>query len=53
MTKQELEKKLKEAKRLEFFHAMKDRWDANDFEYDRKIHREIVELKKQLAECAE
>lgn len=48
MTRQELEKRLKEAERMEFFHAMKDRWDASDFEYARKISREIRELKEQL-----
>lgn len=48
MTKQEMEKRLEELERANFFHQMKDRWDASDFEYDRKIFREIRELKEAL-----
>lgn len=48
MTKQEMKKRLEQLERAEFFHAMKDRWDASDFEYDRKISKEIRELKEAL-----
>lgn len=48
MTRQELEKKLEELKKREFFLAMKDRWTASDFELDRKISEEIRKTEEEL-----
>lgn len=48
MTRQEIEKRLEELKRDKFFLAMKDRWTASDYEYDRKLFEEITELKERI-----
>lgn len=52
MNKQEMEKKLKELERDRFFLAMKDRWNEHDYEYDRKLFKEINLLKEEIEKNA-
>lgn len=40
--------RLEELETRTFMHQMKDHWDNDDFEYNRKLNREIKELKEQL-----
>lgn len=53
MTMQEINKKLEELCKQEFYLQMKDRWTAEDYETDRKINREIQKLEEQLKEMSE
>ena len=52
MTRTEIEKKIEEIENKRFYLAMKDRWNANDYTTDNKWFRELLELKKALAEIA-
>lgn len=48
MTMQEINKRLEELCKQEFYLQMKDRWTAEDYETDRKMNEEIRVLKEQL-----
>ena len=50
MTRKEIEKRIDEIKTNRFYLAMKDRWSAEDFEHDRKLVNELIELKNKLKE---
>lgn len=50
MTMQEINKKLEELCKQEFYLQMKDRWTTEDYETDRKMNEEIRVLKEQLKE---
>ena len=50
MTMQEINKKLEELCKQEFYLQMKDRWTAEDYETDRKMNEEIRQLKEELKE---
>lgn len=50
MTMQEINKRLEELCKQEFYLQMKDRWTAEDYETDQKINREIQKLEEQLKE---
>ena len=52
MTRTEIEKKIEEIENKRFYLAMKDRWNANDYTTDNKWFRELLALKKALAETA-
>ena len=45
---QEINKKLEELCKQEFYLQMKDRWTAEDYETDRKMNEEIRKLKEEL-----
>lgn len=44
----ELLERLEALETAEFMHEMKDHWSGGDFEYSRKLDKEIRELKEQL-----
>lgn len=48
MTKEEIIKRMEEIKSERFYLAMKDRWSPADFEADRKMLVEFLNLKKEL-----
>ena len=48
MTTEEIKTKIEELESKKFYLAMKDRWDAEDYQYDRELFREIQELKAML-----
>lgn len=48
MTMQEINKKLEELCKQEFYLQMKDRWTPDDYETDRKMNEEIRQLKEEL-----
>ncbi len=48
MTTKEIKDKIEELESKKFYLAMKDRWDAEDYQYDRELFREIQELKAML-----
>lgn len=53
MTKNEMQARINELEKRRFYLSMKDRWDADDYDYDRKLFAEALELKKAIAELAE
>lgn len=50
MTNTEIKTRIDELEKRRFYLSMKDRWDAVDFDNDRKLHTEILGLKKKLGE---
>lgn len=48
MTKQEIAKKLEELDRKQFELMMKDMWDREDYELDRKYTQEMKALREEL-----
>ena len=48
MTKQEITKKLEELDRKQFELLMKDMWDREDYELDRKYTQEMKALREEL-----
>lgn len=52
MTMQEINKKLEELCKQEFYLQMKDRWTTEDYETDRRMNEEIRQLEKKLKEIA-
>lgn len=52
MTMQEINRKLEELCKQEFYLQMKDRWTTEDYETDRKMNEEIRQLEKKLKEIA-
>ena len=52
MTMQEINKKLEELCKQEFYLQMKDRWTPDDYETDRRMNEEIRQLEKKLKEIA-
>jgi len=50
MTREEMVKRIDELETRQFYLAMKDRWSNADFDLDRKLSREIRELKAQIGE---
>lgn len=48
MTKQEINKKLKELDRKQFELMMKDIWDWKDYELDRKYTQEMKALQEEF-----
>lgn len=50
MTMKEINKRLEELCKQEFYLQMKDRWTAEDYETNRKMNEEIRVLKEQLKE---
>ena len=48
MTKQEITKKLEELDRKQFELMMKDMWDREDYELDRKYTQEMKTLREEL-----
>lgn len=53
MTRQEIENKIKEIENKRFFLAMKDMWNREDFERDRKWNNEVRELEKELEKAVD
>lgn len=53
MTRQEIEKALKENERHQFFIQMADRWDRKDYEIIKKLEKEERELKEMLKNLGE
>lgn len=43
-----LNEKLKELEKKEFELAMIDHWDNSDYDYSRKLHNEILEVKNEI-----
>ena len=52
MIRNEIEKRIEEIENKRFYLAMKDRWNANDYATDNKWFKELLELKKKIAETA-
>lgn len=50
MTNREIEERIEELENKKFYLAMKDRWNDRDFQRDRELSRQIIELKAQLEE---
>lgn len=50
MTMQEINKKLEELCKQEFYLQMKDRWTPEDYVLDRKMHDEMLKIKDELKE---
>ena len=48
MTTEEIKIKIEELESKKFYLAMKDRWNAEDYQYDRELFHEIQELKAIL-----
>lgn len=48
MTREEIEKKIEDLETKIFYNLMADHWSTEDFEYDRKLRGEVLELKKIL-----
>jgi len=48
MSKQEMKNRIAELEKNLFFLAMKDRWNSNDYELDRKWSAEMRKLKNEL-----
>ena len=50
MTKEELQKQIKELEDKIFIHEMKDRWDKHDFDLSDEMELELSILKKKIGE---
>lgn len=50
MTREQIEAKIEDLKESIFILAMDDHWSRDDYDRDRKMHSELRELEKQLAE---
>ena len=50
MSKQELKKRLEEAKEKQFMNEMVDGWTSENFRLDKELKEEIKALKEQLGE---
>jgi hypothetical protein len=50
MTTTEINNRIDVLKRERFYLACKDRWLRQDFEQDRQLYKEIIELEKMLKE---
>ena len=50
MSKQELRKRLEEAKQKQFMNEMVDGWTSENYRLDKELKEEIQSLKKQLGE---
>lgn len=50
MTIRELDERLQKLEEQEFYLQMKDRWNAEDYETDRKMNEEIRKIKEELKE---
>ena len=48
MTREEIEKELKDIEDREFWLAMVDRWSDSDYDYSRKLHDRKRELEVML-----
>jgi hypothetical protein len=48
MTREEIEKRMKEVETMMFYLAMKDYWTTKDFERNDKLKEEFSNLEKQL-----
>jgi hypothetical protein len=48
MTREEVEKRMKEVETMMFYLAMKDYWTTKDFERNDKLKEELSNLEKQL-----
>ena len=48
MTQKEIKERIDELETRQFYLAMKDRWDRDDFNYDRELTNQIRELKNLL-----
>ncbi len=53
MTKNEMQARIDDLEKRRFYLSMKDRWDADDYDYDRKMFAEVLELKKAMAELVD
>lgn len=53
MTKNEMQARIDELEKRRFYLSMKDRWDTDDYDYNRKMLTEVLELKKAMTELAE
>lgn len=53
MTREEIKGKIEEIERRRFFLAMKDMWNREDFERDRKWYNEVRELEKELEKAVD
>ena len=52
MTREEMLKRMDEIETRRFYLAMKDHWDRDDFETDRKWFNEWLDLKKKVEKIA-
>ncbi len=52
MTKNEIQARIDELERRRFYLSMKDHWSAADFDSDRKMWIEVLDLKKKLEGAA-
>lgn len=50
MNKVEIQKRIEELEARRFYLSMKDRWSQDDYEADRKMWTEALELKKALVD---
>ena len=50
MTRKEINERIEQIERRQFYLMMKDFWNAKDFELDRQYTRELKELKAKLNE---
>ena len=48
MTRQEIEKQIEELEDRKFYHAMKDRWNKEDYKRNDDLNKQLRELKKEL-----
>lgn len=53
MTKNEIQARIDELEKRRFYLSMKDHWDADDYDYDRKMFAEVLELKKTMDELVD
>lgn len=53
MTKNEMQTRIDDLEKRRFYLSMKDSWDADDYDYDRKMFAEVLELKKAMAELVD
>ena len=53
MTKNEMQARIDDLEKRRFYLSMKDCWDADDHDYDRKMFTEALELKKAMAELVD
>lgn len=52
MTNNEIKARIDELETRRFYLSMKDRWSQADFDTDRKMWMEVLELKKKLEGAA-
>lgn len=53
MSREDIEKKIKNLESSQFFLAMKDHWSPNDFSKDNHYTSEIRRLKQELEDMAQ